>query len=181
MSLFEENLEYAKKVVKIRDAFLAGEFDDYGYLKVSDTGSRRVYTYTLDKNVAFKVCKYEAYKSTTFQSGLKSKHYRLVHHNTPEYIILNEGSIVNASDVSVTEEFNFQNSLVYADAECKELMTFAYLLQHPMPEEYRYFEMNMYYLEEMDKILTRLRHKKALAENIECTVVPNKKEAKTNE
>ena len=165
---FQDDLDYAKQVVVLRDAFLAGEMANNGYIKHLDYGDSDVYKYTLvprftNDPVVFRVNKYGFDGVSSFQFG--DGDFTFFHHNKPTKMWIPEiEDWIPADEIECTEEFHFQQSLVYSEQTVKEMITFAHLIQNPMPQKYEYFRMNMKYFFEMQNILNRLRSRK------KCTI-----------
>lgn len=160
---FQDDLDYAKQVVVLRDAFMAGEMNDYGYIKHIDYGDSDVYQYTLtNRNTApclFRVNQYgfDGVSSFQFSDG----EYTLFHDNKPNKIWIPEiEDWIPADEFECSEAFHFQQTLVYSEQTVKEMITIAHLIDNPLPARFEYFRMNMKYFFEMHKILDRLRSRK---------------------
>lgn len=157
---FQDDLDFAKQVVVLRDAFMAGEFEDYGYIKHNEFTDSDIYNYTLrnswDAPTVFRVNQYGFDGVSSFQ--FDNTDYQLYHHNTPTKMWIPEiEDWIPAEYFECTEEFHFQQSLVYSERTVKEMLTFAHLMQNPMPKKYEYFRMSMRHFFEMHKILDRQR------------------------
>ena len=161
---FQDDLDYAKQVVVLRDAFVSGEMSNNGYIKHTDYGDSDVYKYTLvprfvNDPVVFRVNKYgfDGVSSFQFSDG----DFTFFHHNNPTKMWVPEiEDWIPKDEIECTEEFHFQQTLLYSEQTVKEMITFAHLVQNPMPEKYEYFRMNMKYFFEMQNILNRLRTRK---------------------
>src|SRR6478609_3331391 len=159
---FQDDLDFAKRLVDLRDAFVNGEMDAYGYLKHIDYGDSDVYKYTLKNNyqppMVFRVNKYGFDGVSSFQ--FSDEGYMLFHHHKPTTIWMPTLEDWRpASGFVCTEEFHFQQSLVHNEYTVREMLTIAYLIENPLPEQYEYFKLNMVYLFEMQQILIKLRDK----------------------
>lgn len=163
---FRDDLDFAKQVVVLRDAFMAGEFEDYGYIKHNKYSDADIYNYTLrnswDAPTVFRVNQYGFDGVSSFQSDYTDYHF--YHHNTSTKMWIPEiEDWIPVEYFECTEEFHFQQSLAYSERTVKEMLTFAHLIQNPMPEKYQYFRMNMSYFDVMSDVLYRERKRKQYA------------------
>ena len=158
---FQDDLDYAKQVVVLRDAFLTGEMYVYGYIMRIEYVDSSVFKYTLTSNrpTLFRMNVYGFDYVNSFQ--FCNEDYTLLHHNQPYKIWIPEiEDWISAKDLECTEEFHFQQSLLYSEQTVKELLTMAHLIENPMPEKYEYMRMNMKYFFEMQGILNTIRDRK---------------------
>lgn len=158
---YEDDLEYAKGLVELRDAFIAGELSEDGYIKTINYGDSKHFKYTLSvkPREVFRYCHYGFDYVSSFQEIEGC--FMFIHDNKAKQFWINDVGIhVPASEINSSEELHFQNSLVYSDSVVRELLVFGYFMEHPMPEEYQYIRMNMHYIDTMQRILERLREKK---------------------
>lgn len=155
---FEEDLNFARQVVVLRDAFIEGTMDEHGYIKRVTYDDSVVFQYTLSPKspTVFRMNQYGFDGVSSFQ--LFGKDYTFTHYTDTSKIWIPEIVDWLPPDMfECTEEFHFQQSLLYSEQTVKEMLTFAYLMKHPMPYPYQCMRMNMKYFEKMYTILKRIR------------------------
>lgn len=158
---FQDDLDYAKQFVILRDAFISGEMDDYGYIKRVTYSDSVVFKYTLPASMptVFRMNEYGFDGVSSFQPS--DGDYTAYHHNDVSKIWIPEIEDWLLPDMfECTEEFHFQQSLLYSEKTLKEMLTFAYLMENPMPYPYQYMRLNMKYFFEMQGILNLIRDRK---------------------
>lgn len=155
---FEEDLNFARQVVVLRDAFMVGAMDEHGYIKRITYDDSVVFKYTLAPNspTVFRMNQYgfDGVSSFDYSEG----DYTFYHHTDISKIWIPEIEDWLLPDMfECTEEFHFQQSLLYSEQTVKEMLTLAYLIENPIQYPYQYMRMNMKYFEKMYSILKQIR------------------------
>lgn len=162
---FQDDLDYAKQLVVLRDAFISGEMATHGYIDHIKYEDADVYRYTLPskprKPPVFRVNQYEFDLVSSFQIPGGESDLTLFHHNHGNKMWVPEiEDWLLTDEFECSEGFHFQQSLLYSEQTVKEMLTIAYLIEHPMPEPYKYFRMNLKYFYEMQGMLNIIRSRK---------------------
>lgn len=155
---YHRDLEFAKEIVVLRDAFVSGEFNQDGYIKYCDYGDSQTYSFHLPRwpVLLFRTNHFTFDGVSSFQST--GDGFMFIHDNEASQFWINDlHEHIPASICNSTEETYFQNTLLYSDSICRELLVFGYLLENPLPTPYKYFRMNMDHISKMQCILNRLR------------------------
>lgn len=129
---FQDDLDYAKQFVVLRDAFISGEMDDYGYIKRVTYSDSVVFKYTLPASMptVFRMNEYGFDGVSSFQPS--DGDYTAYHHNDVSKIWIPEIEDWLLPDMfECTEEFHFQQSLLYSEKNGKGNAYFCILDEKP--------------------------------------------------
>lgn len=163
---FQNDLDYAKQLAVLRDAFVSGEMGEYDYIKRIDYGDSCVFQYIIQGHAlptmiqtVFRINKYEFDGVSGFDTW--NGYYTFYHHTDAVRMWISETSEwLPSTEFDCSDGFHFQQSLVYSEQTVREMLTFAYLLENPLPPPFKYMRMNMKYYFEMQSILNKIREGK---------------------